>query len=173
VFGKPPQNNNGAVPKRPAASDQARIQGGGLVQVIVTNLAPLTFSLFLNDRSVPQLDIESLSVFIEAPEADSLDTTIVRATLSRYVTNVTGEKTLQRNELFPCTLEIVALGRRLSITCTNPDSTDGLWIDLGLKPDGTSNEVSDARTLRFLLQEGLLDAKLTWRNGDEEDLLAQ
>jgi hypothetical protein len=170
VFGKtPPQNPQ--PPRRPAA-EVARIQGGGLVQVIVTSLRPLNFSLFLNDQAVPQIEVESLSIDIESPE-ENASGTIVRATLARYGKSVTGESTLVRTELFPCTLEIVALGRRLSMTCTNPDSLEGLWIDLGLKPSGESNPVNGARALRFLLTEGILDAKLTWVDGETEDLLPQ
>jgi hypothetical protein len=172
VFGRP-QNNRPAEPPRPPASDAARIQGGGLVQVIVTSLSPLTYSLFLNDRSVAEMDVESLSVAIEMPDDGSPGGAVVRATLSRYVTAVTGEKTQQRSELFPCTLELVALGRRISITAMNPDTLENLWIDLGLKADGTSNEVKGAKALRILLGEGILDAKLTWEDGETEDLLPQ
>jgi hypothetical protein len=139
-----------------------------LVQVIVTSLAPTTFYVFLNDRAVPEMDVESLSIDIEVQEGGDA---IVRATLARYVDTVTGQKTLQHNELFPSTLEIVALNRRLSITCTNADSLEGLWINLGLRPDGSSKELQGVRALRFLLTRELLDAKLTWEDGTTEDVL--
>ncbi len=174
MFGKPAQgSNNGAEPRRRSASDVARIEGGGLVQIIVTSLSPMTYSLFLNDQAVPQIDIESLSLDIETPEQSGSGSAIVRATLSRYITSVTGQKTMQRTELFPSTLELVALGRRISITCSRADSLDGLYISLGLKPDGTSGEVEGAAALRILLTEGILDAKLTWVDGETEDLLPQ
>lgn len=174
MFGKPPQQSNGATPpQKPSAAEVARIQGGGLVQLIVTSLVPLNYYLFLNDQSVAQSDVESFSLSIEAPNDSSFGDTIVRCTLSRYVRTVTGEQTQQRTELFPCTLEIIALGRRISITCLNSDSLDGLWISLGLKADGTSAELSGVRSVRFLLTEGILDAKLTWVDGETEDLLPQ
>ncbi len=175
LFGKPSQNGSTQPnPARPAAADVARIQGGGLVQVIVTDLRPMTFYLFLNDKIVPQMDVESLSISIEAPDAGTAGGAIVRATLSRYAVAVNGERNLQRTELFPSTIEIVAVGRRISLTSMNADSLDNLWISLGLKVDGTSGEVSGAKSVRFLLTEGILDAKLTWMDdGTTEDLLPQ
>ena len=173
MFGKPPQNNGNTNPPRAAASDVALIKGGGLVQLIVTSLTPMNYYLFLNDEAVAQIDVESLSVSIEALNPDDPGSSIVRATLSRYIDTVTGDKTLQRTELFPCTLEILALKRRISVTCARADSLDGLYIDLGLKPDGTAGELEGVKALRFLLTEGLLDAKLTWNDGEVEDLLPQ
>ena len=174
MFGKSPQNNGVNPPaQRPAASDVAVIKGGGLVQLIVSSVQPLTFFLFLNDTPVPELDVESLSISIETPTPANGDTTTVRATLSRYVQTVNGERSLQRMELFPCTLEIIALNRRISMTAVNSDSVDGLYIDLGLQPDGNGSTLSGVSAFRFLLTEGLLDAKLTWNDGDTEDLLPQ
>ena len=173
VFGKPAEKN-GASPPRKAAADVARIEGGGLVQVIVTQLRPLTFFLFLNDTEVPQIDIDSLSVSVEIP-ADGVSSPTVRATLYRYVSAVTGDKTQQHTELFPCTIEVVALGRRLSITCMNPNSTDGLgvWVSLGLRADGTGSDLTGLQSVRFLLNQDLLDAQLTWEDGVSENLLPQ
>ncbi len=156
------------MPPRPAASEEAKIQGGGLVQVIITSLTPTTFYVFLNDHAVSEMDVESLSIDIEAQDDGSGR---VQATLTRYVDTVTGEKTQQHTPLFPSTLEIVALGRRLSITCMNPDSLDGLWINLGLRADGSSKELQGLRALRFLLTRELLDAKITWEDGLTEDVL--
>ncbi len=173
MFGRPPQNNNGHTAQtRPAAADLALIQGGGLVQVVVTNLAPLTYSLFLNDKEVSQMDVESLSLFIEAPEGAG-DAGTMRATLARYAPSVTGERTMQRTELFPCTLELIALNRRLSITAMHADSFDGLWISLGLKPNGESYELEGLKGLTVLINETILHAKLTWQDGGTEDLLPQ
>lgn len=171
MFGKPPQNN-GASPPRPATSDLARIEGGGLVQVIVTELHPIAFSLFLNDTEVSQMDIDSLSISIEMPVEGSYGPT-VRATLYRYVNSVTGEKTQQHTELFPSTIEVVALGRRLAITCENPNSLEGLWVSVGLRTDGAGVDLSGLQSFRFLLNHDLLDAKVTYEDGATEDLLPQ
>jgi hypothetical protein len=169
VFAKP-RGVPDAAADRPAASDAARITGGGLVQAIVTSLSPFTYYLFLNDREVPQAEVESLSVSVDA--GDGSTPGMVRASLSRYVKDVTGGTNQQYTELFPCTLEIVAQGRRICVSCPNAGSLDGLWINLGLRPDGSGAEVQGAKVLRIVLTEGILDAKLTWMDGQTEDLLA-
>src|SRR5690349_12282464 len=111
MFGKPPAAGNGtSAPARPAAADVARIQGGGLVQAIVTSLSPMTFFLFVNDREVSAMEVESLSVEIHVPDEGEGNPT-VRAGLSRYIKSVTGEQTTNYTDLFPSTIEIVALGR--------------------------------------------------------------
>lgn len=174
MFGQSPASGSNGKPfvTTPArtAADVARIEGGGLVQVIVTNLVPLTFYVFLNDHAVDQVDVESLSVAIDAV---NLAEPVVRATLARYVTSVSGERTIQHQELFPSTVEVVAMGRRICVACASLNSLDGLWISLGLKGDGTSSEITGARALQILLTEGLLDARITWSDGQMETLLPQ
>ncbi len=164
-----PRNN---APAQPAASEVARIQGGGLAQVIVTSLDPMTFFVFLNDREIPQAHVESLYVEVSAPPTNGHQGgTIVTAVLSHRITAVTGERVMEQTALFPCTLELVALGRRIVVVCTQEGSLEGLWIQLGMKPDGSANEVGGAQALRILLNERFLDAKLTWNDGQTEDLL--
>ncbi len=169
MFGRRPPQTPPPPPSRPRAEDVAKIQGGGLVQVIVTHISPPEFYLFLNDVHVPQIDVESLSLSVEAPTRDNLGG-MVRATLSHYVVDVAGRRTLQRRELFPCTLEIVGVERRISVTATQFDSVEGMWISLGLRPDGTSADVQGVQALRVLIGEGFVDAKLTWNDGEVEDL---
>jgi hypothetical protein len=173
VFGRPPGNSDAGGPLRTPAADVARIQGGGLVQVIVSSTAPMTYAIYLNGHAIPQIDVESLSVTIEAPNEGAVSGATARAILSRYVKTVSGERSLQTSELFPCTLDFVAVDRRITVTCLAVDSLDRLWINLGLKPDGSSAEVSGAKSLQILLTEELLSAKLTWVDGESEDLLPQ
>jgi hypothetical protein len=176
LFGRPQQNPNNpahngqSAPKRPATADVSQIEGGGLVQLIVTSLSPLTFYLFLNDQPVSQMDVESLNIVIEAPTDADPTSGMIRATLARYVDAVTGGKTQQRTELFPCTLELIALRRRLCVICQNPNSFDGLFVTVGLKPDGTDSELKGVHALNVLLTEGILDAKITWNEGDTENV---
>ena len=170
MFSRPNGNAPEPEPPRTPASETARIKGGGLVQLFVTSLEPFTFYLFLNDHPVPQADVESLLVNIEAPGEGGAGGT-ARATLGLYVQTVAGQRSPQQQELFPCTLQVVALERRISVTCMKPDTFDGLWIDLGLKPDGTSSQVSGAQALKILLTDGILDARLTWTDGQTEELL--
>jgi hypothetical protein len=166
------ETNGHDAPRRPPAAEVARIQGGGLVQAIITSLAPRTFFIFLNGQPVPQIDVESLSINIEAPGEDEPSGSVVaRATLTRYMKTVSSERSEQSLELFPCTIEIVALERRITLACLQVDSLDGLWISLGLKPDGSSAEVTGAKSLQFLLTEDILTARLTWMDGETEELL--
>ena len=169
MFGKPtePAKFNPSTP--PPASDVAKIQGGGLVQVIVTGVTPLEFHVFLNDKYVSQVEMDSLSASLEGP-SDMLPNGVVRGTLSRNVTSVTGGHAQDRSELFPCTFEVIALGRRLSITTTQPNSLEGAFINLGLKSDGTSNELNGVKALRVLIGDGILDAKITWVDDVTEDI---
>ena len=171
MFGKPQQPT--AAPNFPqagriAASEAAKIQGGGLVQIIITNPNIPEFYVFLNEQHVPQMEIEGFSLQIEADPLNGVP--IVRATLAQVVTNVAGQRTTQRRELFPGTLEIVALGRRVSVTCTSLNSLDGLWISLGLLPDGTGRDITGAKSLTILMESGLFSARLVWTDGAEEEL---
>ena len=179
MFGKPqqqptPQPNFPPPPApqgRIAASEAAKIQGGGLVQIIITNPTVPEFYVFLNDRHAPQAEIEGFSLQIEADELGGA-VPVVRATLAQIVTNVAGQRVTQRTELFPGTLEIVALGRRLSVTCTRLNSLEGLWISLGLLPDGTGRDITGAKSLNVLMEGGLLSARLGWMDGAEEDIFS-
>lgn len=172
MFGKPPPHNGkSAGPPRQAASDVARLQGGGLVTLILTRLDPLAFFLFLNDTAVPQEDVETFLLTIEADDAEGTSGT-VGATLDRFTNTVAGRQ-LQQYQLFPCTIEILARGRRMTVTAARPDSLDGVWINLGLRPDGSASEVSGAKALKVLLTEGIFDAKLTWMDGETEDLFPE
>lgn len=170
MFGKPQEPakyNTSAAP--PPAADVARILGGGLVQVIVTGLAPLDYHVFLNDKYVPQAELESFSISLEGP-SDMLPSGVVRGTLTRRVNSVTGEASQDRRELFPSTVEIIAVGRRLSVTTTQPNSLEGAFINLGLKSDGSSNELSGVKALRVLIGDNILDGKVTWVDDVTEDI---
>ncbi len=168
MFGKPQQQPQNT-PPRARAADVSRIQGGGLVQLIVTNQSPLEFYLFLNDRYIPQADIDSLSVSISAPSEQNPQGEVY-ANVNAFVSSVGGGRSKQVIPLFPATVEIIAEGKRLSLTAQNANSLDNLWIDLGLKPDGSASEVSGVKVLRVLIGEGFMDAKLTWEDGETEDL---
>ena len=169
MFGKstPP---NGEPPAGPTAAEVARIKGGGRVQFIVAQGEPRTFYLFLNDQFVPQDKVESFSVDIEAPDEQRGGEPTASAILSRYVETASSLRDLQTFELFPCTVEIIARGRRIAVTASERNSLDGVWIDLGFKPDGTGSEVSGAEALRIVISADLLDARLTWVDGETENL---
>ncbi len=170
MFGKPADPGNGkSVPQRRAAADVARIEGGGLVHVIVTSVSPVTFYLFVNDKTISQLEVESLEVNIDVGDGEG--DTIVRASLSRFIKSVTGEQTTQYTNLFPATIEIVAGARRILITAENADSVDNLYVSLGLRPDGTTNDLKGLRSLNVMITNVLFQARLTWEDGQTEDIL--
>jgi len=167
MFDKPAGTGNGrSAPQRRAAADVAKIEGGGLVHVIVTSLSPMTFYLFVNDKAISQMEVDSFEVNIDVG-----DETIVRASLTRYVKSVTGEQTTQYTNLFPSTIEVVALGRRILITAENADSVDNLFVSLGLRTDGTTNDLKGLRSLHVMITNVLFDASLTWEDGVTEPLL--
>ncbi len=159
--------NNGAAP-RDVASDVARIMGGGLVHLFVESTDPLSYSVYLNEQPVQPEDLAGFSLNIDASSPSS---PMVRATLSRYVTVITGERQLQRQELFPCTVELIAMGRRIVVTCSRVDSLDGLWVSLGIKGDGSSAELAGLTSINILLEGTLLDAEIVWVDGTHESLL--
>lgn len=171
MFDKPLGTGNGkAAPQRRAAADVARIEGGGLVHAIITSLSPVTFYLFVNDKAVSQMEVESLEVNIDVP-SDGAGDIIVRASLTRYVKSVTGEQSTQYQNLFPSTIEVIALGRRILITAENADSVDNLFVSLGIRPDGTTNDLKGLKSLHVLISNDLIDASLTWEDGAAEQLL--
>lgn len=172
MFGQGPQREEAARPARPAAADVARIQGGGLVQLIVTNQEPFTFFMFLNGRPVPQGDVESFLVNIEVPAQEGGQPT-VSATLTQFLRTVSGERSPTSVELFPCTVDLVAAGRRIQVTCVEAGSLEGAVINLGLLPNGMAREVNGVQSLRLLLTDSVVDATMTWTDGESEDLLAQ
>ena len=171
MFDKPAVAGNGkSAPQRRASADVARIEGGGLVHVIVTSLSPATFFLFVNDKTISQMEIDSIEVNVDVGSAGMGDT-VVRAALTRFVKSITGEQTTQYTNLFPATIEIVALGRRILITAQNADSVENLFVSLGLRADGTSNDLQGLKSLHVLITNVLIDASLTWEDGVTESLL--
>lgn len=172
MFGNGVSHNGQPQPVRPPAGEVAKIQGGGLTQVIVSNLSPITYAVFLNGKPLPPEELDTLVISVTAPEHEG-DPGEVQATLSQKIKTVMGEPGHQQLDLFPGTVELVALGRRILVSSTSGDSIDGIWINLGLKPDGSSSEVNGAKALRIVLNQDLLSAQLTWNDGASEEILPQ
>lgn len=164
-------SNGAAAPSnRPLASDVARIEGT-LTQIIVSGGASIDIAVFVNGEPYPAGDIESITVEIVAPSQTNPQGAVT-AVLSRYQTGPTGGRETRTVALFPGTVELIARGRRLVVTCAQPGSFDGLWLGLGLRADGTSAELSGVESLRLAVAPGLLDARLVWsEDGTTEDLL--
>lgn len=165
--------SGGTATNRPAAAGQAAIEGN-LTHLLIGDTASVDgWHLFLNGQEVPTGEIESVSIEIVAP-TDTGDGTLT-GLLSRYVTDTTGQRSQKSVSLFPGTVDVIANGRRITVTCQEPGSFDGLWLGLGLRSDGTSVELSGVQSLRVLAspESKLLDARLTWvDNGATEEILA-
>lgn len=176
-------STNGAGPgggnaaHRPAAAEVARI-AGNLTHILVGDESAADgVSIFQNGSLVPAGSVESLSLEIIAPTDASPDGTLT-AILSRYGTLPESPQQQSRPQqavsLFPGTVELIARGRRVTLTCQQASSFDGLWLGLGLRADGTSAELTGVQSLRIVVSpaDRLLDARLVWADsGIEESLL--
>jgi len=168
------QTNNSVptVPALPAAAEVARL-GSSLTQIIVSGPSSADLFVFLNGQPIPTGEVESLSVEIIAPDQNGQNGTVA-AVLSRYKTGLTGSRDQAATSLFPGTIELIARGRRIVVTCEQDGSFDGLWLGLGLRSDGTSSELTGVQSLRLAAAPGLVDAKLIWSDTSAtEDLLPE
>jgi len=166
-------NPGGASSNRPSAAEVARIEGN-LTHILIDDERQRDgISVFVNAQPLLIGDIESISIAIIAPSDQDSGGTLT-ALLSRYVTDANGQRRQESLPLFPGTVEVIARGRRITVTCQQPGSFDGLWLGLGLRSDGTSTELTGVERLQVTIapETGLIDAKLTWSdNGAVEDLL--
>ncbi|MES2460239.1 MAG: hypothetical protein V4671_06630 [Armatimonadota bacterium] len=174
MFGNNSNNGDmgiGTATNRPAASSQAAIEGN-LTHLLIGDPTSVDgWHLFMNAKQIPTGEIESLSIEIIAP-SDASEGTLT-GLLSRYVTDSSGQRTQRSVSLFPGTVEVIAGGRRITVTCQEPGSFDGLWLGLGLRSDGTSTELGGVQSLRILADPDskLLDARLSWvDNAAVEDI---
>lgn len=164
-------NDFGTATNRPAASGQATIEGSITHLLIGDANSVGAWHLFLNAKEIPTGEFESLSIEIIAPDDASPGT--LTGLISRYVTDANGNRSQRSVSLFPGTVEVIANGKRITVTCQEPGSFDGLWLGLGLRSDGTSAELGGVQSLRILAspENRLLDARLTWvDNGATEEI---
>ncbi len=156
----------------PAASEVAKL-GSSLTQIVVSGPSSGDLFVFLNGQPIPTGQVESLTVEIIAPDQNGQNGSVA-AVLSQYKTGFTGSRDQTSVSLFPGTVELIARGRRIVVSCEQDGSFDGLWLGLGLRPDGTSSELSGVQSLRLAVAQGLVDAKLIWSETNAtEDLLPE
>ena len=160
----PPSGGGG----RPQAGDVAKISGT-LTHVFVTGTGADALQAFVNDQAVLTGQIESISVEIVAPEEGTSGT--LTAILSRYEGGADTARTTNAISLFPGTVEFVAQGKRLSITCAEEGSFDGLFLRFGTDNDGVGLEASGVKSLRLLVTPNLLDGRLVWVEDQREDII--
>jgi hypothetical protein len=144
---------------------------GNLTHVLISPDRGDSVQVFVNAHPIPAGELESLSVTITAPDERGSGGGIT-GIVSRYQTGADGARTQRSGSLFPGTVEVIARGRRIVVTCQQENSFEGLWLGLGLRADGTTTELTGVQDLRVVVTPTLIDAKLTWaEDGMEEDLL--
>lgn len=154
---------------RPAAAQVAQLDTH-LTHVFLAGDSVADLHVFVDGAPVLTGAIESVSVDIVAP-SDEVPDGRITAILSRYETAADGSKRQSALGLFPGTVEIIAKGRRISVSCPEAGSFDGLWLGLGLRADGTADELTGVKSLRVLFAPGVAaDAHLSWSDGGEESL---
>lgn len=141
---------------RPAAADVAGLDTS-LTWVVYESDSADGLHVFLNGQAILTGSIESLSVDIDT------DKGTIAAVLSR--TDGTSKS------LFPGAVEILAKGKRLSLSALAPDDFEGLYFGVGLREDGTSDQVQGVKSLRVVLTAGLASAKLIWNDTGAEEAL--
>lgn len=154
---------------RPAAA-QVALLDTHLTHVLISGDSIADLHVFVDGAPILTGSIESLSLDIVAP-SDELPDGRLTAILSRYETAPDGSRRQSGLPLFPGTVEIVGKGKRISVSCPEAGSFEGLWLGLGLRPDGTADEATGVQSLRILLAPGVAaDARLGWSDGSEESL---
>lgn len=158
-------------PARPRAADVSRIEGT-FTQIIVGN-DPTDPRVFINGEPVAPGDFDSVTVEIVAPSEANPGT--ISGIISSYRPSGSdpgGSRQAHTTGLFPGTVDVVAGGRRVVITCSQLNSFDGLWLGVGKRLDGTITEVDGVQALRLAVTATLVDASLTWSDtGATESLL--
>ena len=151
---------------RPYTDSIAQIEGS-LTHVFLSTRENGGVRVFSNGEAVQADLFESLSVEIVAPY-DSQDG-ILAATLSRY--SAPGGGSPQGSSIFPGTVEVIGGGKRISITCTDLNSFDGLFLRFGLGEDGAGSDALGVAKFRLVVTPDLQDALLTWVEDGREDVI--
>lgn len=162
--------SNGSSPStmRPKISDVARIDGN-LTQVVAGADAS-NAQVYLNGNPLNTGDLDSLTIEIVAPDANNSQGTIT-ALLSSYQAAPDGSRAQRSNSLFPGTIDIVANGRRVVVTCMQMGSFDGLWLGVGTRADGSLVELEGVGAFRLAVTPAFIDARVTWSDsGQTEDI---
>lgn len=139
---------------RPAAAHVAGLDTS-LTWIVYESDSADGLHAFHNGQSILTGSIESISV-----DVDSEKGTVAAILVRKEGGNIS---------LFPGSVEIIAKGKRLSLSALEANSLDGLYFGLGVREDGTSDQVKGVKSLRVVLTPGLASAKLTWsEDGTEE-----
>ena len=110
-----------------------------------------------NGQAILTGSIESISVDIDSEKG-----TVTAILVRREGNNIS---------LFPGSIEIIAKEKRLSLSAAEANNLEGLYFGIGLRPDGTSDQVQGVKSLRVVLTPGLASAKLTWSEDSTEETI--
>lgn len=141
---------------RPAAVDVASLDTN-LTWIAYESDSADGLHVFHNGQAILPGTIESLSVDIDT------DKGTVTAILVRTVGG--------NISLFPGSIEILARGKRISLSALEAGSFDGLYFGLGVRQDGTSDQVQGVKSLRIVFTAGLASAKLIWSEDGSEEVI--
>ena len=164
-------DNNQTTPPpaaRASASEVAQISGN-MTHVFVPTDTGESLAVFHNGTALPVGSLESLSVNITAPS--DTDSGTLTGVLVHYETGADGTRKTASLPLFPGTVEVIAHGRRVAVTCLEAGSFDGLFVRLGTDDNGIGLQVDGASALRLTVSPLLTDARLIWAEDGREDIL--
>jgi hypothetical protein len=156
---------------RPQTSEVAKIVGN-LTYIIVTDEATDGLNVFYNGQPVLTGQLENVGIEIIAP-SDSGQGTLT-GVLTRYEGGADGARATKSAPLFPGTVEFIAKGRRISITCPVAGSFDGLGLYFGTTDEngninGGGLSAQGVQSFRLVVTPGIVDGKLVWSEDSRED----
>ena len=110
-----------------------------------------------NGQSILTGSIESISVDVDSEKGN--------------VTAILVRKEGGNISLFPGSVEIIAKEKRISLSALEANNLDGLYFGLGVREDGTSDQVQGVKSLRIVLTPGLASATLAWNEDGTDEVI--
>lgn len=155
-----------------SAREAAQVLGTGLVQVIVTSIEERLFYIFLNGVLIPGESVDSFLLQVQNPSPTQPEQVISAQVCYYNQALLGGARSLTVQQLFPCTVDVLLPGKRVTVTNEVRNDPARTWVSLGLCPDGRQHElVHGVQALQFLIDAELgIVCTITWQQGDVEDL---
>ena len=154
---------------RPQAAEVARITGHLTHVFVAQGGGPDAVAVFYDGQVIPTGALDSLSVQIVAPD-DKQDGTLT-GILSRYDSGPQSGTPVKTLRLFPGTVDFICKGCRVSVTCAEEGSFDGLFLRFGTDDNGVGLQADGVLSLNIVVSPGLLDARLVWAEDNREDIV--
>lgn len=155
---------------RPASlRELSRIKGRGLTQVIIPQLDPFSWFVFLNGEYKDPACLEDLMIQLDVPDNGDFSGSIVQGQLSLKERNAAGALVSTNRDLFPGVVDIVLggggqkPGHRFLVSCANPRNIETAWIQTGLDDDGGTFNLEGINEFQILISPGIIDVKVVWQ----------